>query len=69
MKEKTLVEMKNKVDALVMATSEIIGEIKNLRTLAAGTFETVKLMPGYDNAIHQIVENSKPKEENANELE
>jgi hypothetical protein len=34
-----------------------------LRTLAAGTFETVKLLPGYDEAIKALTEKTKPPAE------
>ena len=51
MKEQSLVEMKNKVDALIRVLQQVMEEQKHLTVLAAGTLETVKLMPGYDDAI------------------
>ena len=51
MKEKNLIEMKNKLDAVIRVLQQVIDEQTHLRTLAAGTFETVKLMPGYNDAI------------------
>jgi hypothetical protein len=59
MKEQTLVEMKNKVEALVRVLQQIINEQQHLTTLAAGTLETVKLMPGYDEAIKTLTERAK----------
>ena len=61
MKETTLVEMKNKVDALVRVLQQVMNEQQHLTTLAAGTLETIKLMPGYDDAI--VVLTNKAKEE------
>lgn len=59
MKEQTLVEMKNKVEALVRVLQQIIQEQQHLTTLAAGTLETVKLMPGYDDAIQALTDRAK----------
>jgi peptidyl-tRNA hydrolase len=56
MKEQTLVEMKNKVEALVRVLQQIMHEQQHLTTLASGTFETLKLMPGYDEAIKKMTE-------------
>jgi peptidyl-tRNA hydrolase len=61
MKEQTLVEMKNKVEALVRVLQQIINEQQHLTTLAAGTLETVKLMPGYDEAIKTLTDKAKEK--------
>lgn len=59
MKEQTLVEMKNKVDALIRVLQQVINEQQHLTTLAAGTLETVKLMPGYDDAIKAMTDRAK----------
>lgn len=59
MKEQTLVEMKNKVEALVRVLQQIINEQQHLTTLAAGTLEAVKLMPGYDDAIKAMTDKAK----------
>ena len=59
MKEQTLVEMKNKVDALVRVLQQVMNEQQHLTTLAAGTLETVKLMPGYDDAIKAMTDRAK----------
>jgi hypothetical protein len=64
MKEQTLVEMKNKVEALVRVLQQVMNEQQNLTTLASGTFQTLKLMPGYDEAIKSMTEKAiKEKEE------
>lgn len=51
MKEQTLIEMKNKVEAQNRILQTLINEITHLRELSIGTLETVKLMPGYEDAI------------------
>lgn len=59
MKEQTLVEMKNKVEALIRVLQQVMEEQKHLTVLAAGTLETVKLMPGYDDAIKAMTDQAK----------
>lgn len=54
MKEQSLIEMKNKVDALSRVMQQVINEITNLRDLSIGTLETLKNMPGYDDAIEKL---------------
>ena len=66
MKENTLIEMKNKIEAMTRVMQQVINEISHLRELGVGTLETVKLLPGYDEAIEKlksnIVENKKTEE-------
>jgi hypothetical protein len=70
MKEQTLVEMKNKVDAITRVLQQLIYEQDNMRTLSIGMMETIKLMPGYDEAIRQVTEKVVEQEkENAPKLE
>jgi peptidyl-tRNA hydrolase len=69
MKEQTLVEMKNKVEALVRVLQQVIQEQQHLTTLAAGTLETVKLMPGYDEAIKTLTDKAKEKLDDGPKLE
>lgn len=59
MKEQSLVEMKNKVEALIRVLQNVMDEQKHLTVLAAGTLEAVKLMPGYDDAIKAMTEKAK----------
>jgi hypothetical protein len=54
MKEQSLIEMKNKVDALSRVMQQIINEITNLRDLSMGTLEALKNMPGYNDAIEKL---------------
>jgi hypothetical protein len=67
MKEQSLIEMKNKVEALVRVVQQVMHEQQHLTVLAAGTLETLKLMPGYDDAIKAMTE--KAKEEVEKKLE
>ena len=71
MKEQTLIEMKNKVEAATRVLQQIINEIGHLRELGVGTLETLKLMPGYQDAIDELkskmeenVEEKKKAEQN-----
>ena len=59
MKEQTLVEMKNKLDAVINVLQRIIEDQQHLTTLSAGTLEAIKLMPGYDEAIVKLTERAK----------
>jgi hypothetical protein len=64
MKEQSLIEMKNKVEALVRVLQQVVNEQQHLTTLAAGTLEALKLMPGYDDAIKALTEKAKEEVEN-----
>jgi len=72
MKESKLIEMQNKIVALTNVMQQIINEISHLRELSVGTLETVKLLPGYDEAIETLKSNilkDKEKEEEEKKLE
>ena len=56
MKESTLLEMKNKIEALTRLVQMLMNENTHLRELGVGTLETLKLMPGYDKALEQLKE-------------
>ena len=64
MKENKLLEMQNKIKALTNIVQQMINEITHLRELSVGTLETLKLMPGYQDAIDQL---KKKMEENVKE--
>jgi len=57
MKEKELLNIKNKVNALSNVMQQVITEIGNLRDLSVGTLETLKLMDGYTEAIEVLKTN------------
>lgn len=65
MKEKTLVEMKNKLDAIVRVLQTVMDEQQHLTSLSVGTLQAIKLMPGYDEAIKQLTEKAKEGEVDA----
>lgn len=69
MKEQSLIEMKNKVEALIRVLQNIINEQQHLTMLAAGTLETVKLMPGYEDAIKAMTERAKEEIKKSEEPE
>jgi len=54
MKENTLLEMKNKIAAQNRVLQQIINELSHLRELGIGSLETIKLMPGYEDAIEKL---------------
>ena len=54
MKESTLLEMKNKIEAQTRVIQALINEINHMRDLSVGTLETIKLMPGYEKAIADL---------------
>ena len=55
--------MQNKIKALTNVIQNLLSENLQLRDLSVGTLETLKLMPGYDEAIEQLKE-SVTKNEN-----
>ena len=57
MKESKLIEMQNKIKAMTNVLQQLINEISHLRELGVGTLETLKLMPGYDQAIKDLKSN------------
>ena len=71
MKEQTLLEMKNKIESLTRLMQHVFNETSHLRELGVGTLETLKLMPGYQDAIDELktkmeeeVEEKKKAEQN-----
>ncbi len=70
MKESTLIDMQKKVEALTNVVQYLLNENQNLKTLASGTFETLRLMSDYETAVNKLAEQvrTKPAEtENAEE--
>jgi len=63
MKESTLLEMQNKINALTNVIQHLINDNTQLRDLAVGTLETLKLMPGYDKAIEDLKESLTKEQE------
>ena len=69
MKESTLLEMQNKIKALTNIVNVLLQENTQLKDLAVGTLETLKLMPGYDKAIEQLKEKLTNKEKDNGVIE
>ena len=69
MKESKLLEMQNKIVALTNVMQQVISELNHLRELSIGTLETVKLLPGYEEAIEQLKSNILDNKEEEKKLE
>ena len=54
MKEQTLLEMKKKIESLTRLMKHMFNETTQLREIGIGTLETLKLMPGYEDAIEKL---------------
>ena len=54
MKESTLLEMKNKIESIGRILQHLINETTHLKELSVGTLETLKLIPGNEDAIKQL---------------
>lgn len=54
MKENKLVEMRNKIETLGQVTQKMIHEMNNLKDLSIGTLETLKRIPGYEEALESM---------------
>ena len=50
-------KLKEKVDSMTRVIEHLFNETNHLRELSVGTLETVKLLPGYDEAIEQLKKN------------
>ena len=54
MKENKLIEMWNRVEILGQNVQQIIQELNNLKDLSIGTLETLKRIPGYEEALENM---------------
>jgi len=54
MKEQTLISMKHDMGKLAEAMHNTIRDLVGLNTLTQGLLQTVQLMPGYADAIHEL---------------
>ena len=54
MKESKLIEMKNKIETLGSVIQTLMIELDHLKTLSFGTSKLIKEMPGYDEAIEKL---------------
>ena len=67
MKEKTLVNMKHDLGKVVQGLHNTIVTVAQINTMVHGLLETVKLMPGYTEAIEKLKKIE--EEKNSNEQE
>jgi hypothetical protein len=62
MKESTLLEMQNKINAMTRVLQQLINENTQLRDLSVGSLEIIKLLPGYDEALESLKDSVTKKE-------
>lgn len=61
-------KLKERLDQSQKVISMLYQEIEFLKELSVGTFETVKLLPGYDEALEKLKENLTKDEKQKDEL-
>lgn len=66
MKESELIQIKNKVEALSRVSEYILNELNYIKTLSTGTFQTIKEMEGYDDAVKKLTDRLKEQIESEN---
>lgn len=59
MKENELIGMKNKIASLTNIVQFLLQENQNIKTLASGTFETIRFMPDYEEAVKKLADKVK----------
>ena len=69
MKESKLIEMKNKIKALTNVVQKLITELQFTREVAIGSLETIKKMPGYEEALNKLKDEVTKKNEQAEKME
>ena len=69
MKESKLIEMKNKVEAMTRVMQQLITELQFTREVAVGSLETIKKMPGYEEALDKLKNEVTKKDESKKETE
>ena len=69
MKEKTILNMKHDLGKVVQGLHNTIVTVAQINTMIHGLLETIKLMPGYDDAIEKLKEIEKENNEPEKTLE
>ena len=64
MKESTLIQMQKKIESLTRLVQMLMNENTHLREISVGTLETIKHMPGYEDALGKLKEQIKENETN-----
>ena len=67
MKESELIKMRNKIETLGLINQKLISELNQTSTIALGVLQTIKHMPGYDEAIEKIKEQAAKQSSEAEE--
>jgi hypothetical protein len=55
MKEQTLINMKHDMGKLAQGVHNNIQNLVHINTLLQGLLETIKIMPGYEEAIKKLI--------------
>jgi hypothetical protein len=63
MKEQSLIEIKRKAESSNLMLQAMARDMQNIRDLAIGTLETIKYMPGYNEAIEKLKKDLITKQE------
>ncbi len=56
MKESKLIEMQKQIQALIRVVDYMRQELEHTKTMAVGTYQTIKEMPDYEEAIEKLKE-------------
>ena len=56
MKESKLIEMQKQIQALIRVVDYMRQELEQVKTMSVGTFQTIKEMPNYEEAIEKLKE-------------
>ncbi len=56
MKESKLIEMQKQIQALIRVVDYMRQELEQVKTMSVGTFQTIKEMPDYEEAIEKLKE-------------
>lgn len=54
MKESKLIEMQKRIEILGNLTQQIMQQMEHLKDLSIGTLETLKRIPGYEEALEDM---------------
>jgi hypothetical protein len=63
MQEKKLIEMKNKVETLGVVAQSLMNEVEYLKTMALGSLAVIKKLPGYKEAMDQVIQENNAKKD------
>ena len=62
MKENELVMMRNKIESLTRIIDFMLTEIDNTKTMSIGVYQLIKEMPGYNEAIEKLKQDTEKNE-------